>query len=393
MTTTYNNKELSLPFDEILLNNGYEIKREKSSKNSITMTNSNKDTIVVSRTYNGHYLYFNPNDSTDRGNIYSFCKNRGIKLKDLLSNKINIKELKHNLSESKDINNDKILDDFKALNSLKNENFLVSKRLIDKEILSSFLHSMKQDNFHNVCIPTYTIKKIRDANTKILIQSGYMTYLKSPLKKDKEGIELKKPLKQICYGKKGLELLKSKDSKKADIKNIIISESAIDSLSLLELKNLNPNETLLCSTNGTFTASHKEGLLYLKDEIKNVTFLLSFDSDEKGLRFSKEIKELLKENVEVLKPSLKDFNDDLIVSKFLRLNKSFSINELEKSLNSFIQMIREYANNNKSKELKASLKILENIKDKSKNYISKESLANVDLALKTSISKGLSYER
>lgn len=393
MTTTYNNKELSLPFDEILLNNGYEIKREKSSKNSITMTNSNKDTIVISRTYNGHYLYFNPNDSTDRGNIYSFCKNRGIKLKDLLSNKINIKELKHNLSESKDINNDKILDDFKALNSLKNENFLVSKRLIDKEILSSFLHSMKQDNFHNVCIPTYTIKKIRDINTKILIQSGYMTYLKSPLKKDKEGIEFKKPLKQICYGKKGLELLKSKDSKKADIKNIIISESAIDSLSLLELKNLNPNETLLCSTNGTFTALHKEGLLYLKDEIKNVTFLLSFDSDEKGLRFSKEIKELLKENAEVLKPSLKDFNDDLIVSKFLRLNKSFSINELEKSLNSFIQMIREYANNNKSKELKASLKILENIKDKSKNYISKESLANVDLALKTSISKGLSYER
>lgn len=393
MTTTYNNKELSLPFDEILLNNGYEIKREKSSKNSITMTNSNKDTIVISRTYNGHYLYFNPNDNADRGNIYSFCKNRGIRLKDLLSNKINIKDLKHNLSESKDINNDKILDDFKALNSLKNENFLVSKRLIDKEILSSFLHSMKQDNFHNVCIPTYTIKKIRDINTKILIQSGYMTYLKSPLKKDKEGIELKKPLKQICYGKKGLELLKSKDSKKADIKNIIISESAIDSLSLLELKNLNPNETLLCSTNGTFTASHKEGLLYLKDEIKNVTFLLSFDSDEKGLRFSKEIKELLKENVEVLKPSLKDFNDDLIVSKFLRLNKSFSINELEKSLNSFTQKIKEYASKNKLKELKASLKILENIKDKSKNYISKESLANVDLALKTSISKGLSYER
>ncbi|WP_273403199.1 toprim domain-containing protein [Campylobacter avium] len=393
MTTTYNNKELSLPFDEILLNNGYEIKREKSSKNSITMTNSNKDTIVISRTYNGHYLYFNPNDSIDRGNIYSFCKNRGIKLKDLLSNKINIKELKHNLSESKDINNDKILDDFKALNSLKNENFLVSKRLIDKEILSSFLHSMKEDNFHNVCIPTYTIKKIRDINTKILIQSGYMTYLKTPMKKDKDGVILKKAIKQICYGKKGLELLKSKDSKKSDIKNIIISESAIDSLSLLELKNLNPNETLLCSTNGTFTASHKEGLLYLKDEVKNVTFLLGFDSDEKGLIFSKEIKELLKENVEVLKPSLKDFNDDLIVSKFLRLNKSFSINELEKSLNSFTQKIKEYASKNKLKELKASLKILENIKDKSKNYISKESLANVDLALKTSISKGLSYER
>ena len=95
----------------------------------------------------------------------------------------------------------------------------------------------------------------------------------------------------------------------------------------------------------------------------------------------------------MLKPSLKDFNDDLIVSKFLRLNKSFSINELEKSLNSFTQKIKEYASKNKLKELKASLKILENIKDKSKNYISKESLANVDLALKTSISKGLSYER
>lgn len=389
MSKTYNNKELSLPFDEILLKNGYEIKREKSSKNSITMTNSNNDTIVISRLSNGHYLYFNPNDSNDRGNIYTFCKNRGTRLKELLSDKIELKELKHNLSENKDINDNKVLDDFKALNPLKDENFLTDKRLINKELLNNFSASIKQDSFHNTCIPTYTIRKIKDVN--ILTQSGYMSYLKSPIKKDKDGLELKKPLKQICYGKKGLELLKSKNSKMSDIKDIIISESIIDSLSLLELKDFNPNETLLASTNGIFTNSHKESLLYLKDKLENVNFILGFDSDEKGLKFSNEIKELIKDNITTFKPSLKDFNDDLIVSKFLRLNKTFTIEELEKSLNkNFLSKLDEFKKLSRHSEIKTTLKILKLIEPKIQNYISNDSLKKLVLI---QLPQGKSYER
>lgn len=389
MSKTYNNKELSMPFDEILLKNGYDIKKEKSTRNSITMSN-NIDTIVITRLSNGHYLYFNPNDTNDRGNIYSFCKNRGLKLKDLLNNKVDIKELKHNLTDTKEINNDnKVLEDFKTLKALDEDSYFVSKRLIDKEILNDFSTLIKQDKFHNICIPTYTIKKIKDV--EILTQSGYMTYLKTPMKKDKDGVVLKKSIKQICYGKKGLELLKTTTSKMNDIKNIIISESIIDSLSLLELKNLNPNESLLCSTNGTYTNSHKESLNYLKNNIKNANFILGFDNDERGLSFSKSIKETLKEKIIDLKPILKDFNDDLLVSKFLRLNKNFSIDELEISLkNNFILKINEYKKLSKHKELKFSQKILKLIEPKIQNYISKDSLKALVLA---QITKGNSLER
>ena len=90
---------VELPLDEILRNNGYFDKREKSSQNYKTLTNENSDTIVISRQKNGHYLYFNPNDDKDKGNIYNFAKNRGIKASDLIdTNNINqIKELKSSI--------------------------------------------------------------------------------------------------------------------------------------------------------------------------------------------------------------------------------------------------------------------------------------------------------
>ncbi|CUU72450.1 Uncharacterised protein [Campylobacter hyointestinalis subsp. hyointestinalis] len=89
---------LELPLDEILKNNGYYEKRNKSSRNYKTLTNNQDDTIVISRQANGHYLYFNPSNDGDRGNIYNFAKNRGVGIKDLIdSDRINIDELKSNI--------------------------------------------------------------------------------------------------------------------------------------------------------------------------------------------------------------------------------------------------------------------------------------------------------
>ena len=84
------NKEnlVELPLDEILKNNGYFEKREKSSQNYKTLTNNNSDTIIITRKSNGHYLYFNPSDDNDRGNIYNFAKNRGVSIKDLIDENI-----------------------------------------------------------------------------------------------------------------------------------------------------------------------------------------------------------------------------------------------------------------------------------------------------------------
>ena len=93
---------LSMPLNEILEQNGYFYKREKNSRNYLTMSNENGDTIVISRQNDGHYLYFNPNEDTDRGNIFSFCKNRGISYKNLIDNpnKVDLSLVQHKLERN-----------------------------------------------------------------------------------------------------------------------------------------------------------------------------------------------------------------------------------------------------------------------------------------------------
>ena len=135
----YNQENLLLPLDMILAENGYSYKKEKCSRNHLTMKNENDDLIVITRASNGHYLYFNPIDDRDKGNIYSFCKNRGIKLDNLLNTdktkSLEIKDLKHNINPSS-LNNKAIeaLNHYKELKDLNFDkpNFFGTKRYIDE---------------------------------------------------------------------------------------------------------------------------------------------------------------------------------------------------------------------------------------------------------------------
>ena len=220
MPSYYNQKNLSLPLDLILLENGYSYKKEKCSRNHLTMKNENEDLIIITRSINGHYLYFNPLNDYDKGNIYSFCKNRGVKLDDLLDKdkikSLDIKDLKHSIKPSElDKRSIEILNIFKEeLQDLAYDkpHFFGAKRLIDDESLKGF-HLIKQDNYHNICIPTYTFKEYKNLQTSegnviSFNQCGFMKYLQySIYKKDENTF-----IKQLCYGKKGLEILKSKDT-------------------------------------------------------------------------------------------------------------------------------------------------------------------------------------
>ena len=177
---------VELALDEILKNNGYFEKRDKSSRNYKTLTNDYGDTIVISRQSNGHYLYFNPNDSTDRGNIYSFAKNRGVEVKDLIDeDKIkDIKELQNNTipkATTKKIDNE-IIEKFKKLDKTDKNSFLISRRKLSGELLAQF-SSLKQDSkYQNAVVPTYTLTSVQtDAGTKeFLKQSGTISYLSKP---------------------------------------------------------------------------------------------------------------------------------------------------------------------------------------------------------------------
>ena len=350
MPTYYNQKNLILPLDMILLENGYFYKKEKCSRNHITMKNENDDLIVITRANNGHYLYFNPIDDRDRGNIYSFCKNRGVKIDDLLDESkiqsLEIKDLKHNINPSS--LNSKVVEIINLYKELKEldlnkPHFLGAKRFIDDESLKPFTQ-IKTDTFHNACIPTFMLDSAKiplmSANAskrdnldtiEFVNQCGFMKYLQYPIKKENALI------KQLCYGKKGLEILKSKDIKQADIKNIIVCESIIDSLSLYELGSYKSDDTLLCSTNGQISPNHCEVLNFLATKAENSVIVLGFDNDKKGQDFTQKAKEALKgHKIELKKPILKDFNDDLMVHKLLHLNKNFDKSKLETQLQALL---------------------------------------------------------
>ena len=67
-----------LPLHEVLLANGYKLDRVKSSKMYPCLVNvDNNERLIVSKK-GENYLYFNPNDETDRGNILSFVRIRGL---------------------------------------------------------------------------------------------------------------------------------------------------------------------------------------------------------------------------------------------------------------------------------------------------------------------------
>ena len=327
----YNQENLLLPLDMILAENGYSYKKEKCSRNHLTMKNENDDLIVITRASNGHYLYFNPIDDRDKGNIYSFCKNRGIKLNDLLNTdkSLEIKDLKHNINPSS-LNNKAIeaLNHYKELKNLSCEelNFFSTKRFIDETVLKPFSR-LKIDNFHNLCVPSFVLDELKSLGQKFINQCGFMKYLQYPIKKE-DGA-----LKQLCYGKKGLEVLKADSVKPNDVQNVILCESIIDALSLYELDEYKSENTLLCSTNGQVSPNHFAVLEFLAIKSK-ATLILGFDNDKKGKDFTLKTQQALKAHKIIIKtPCLKDFNDDLIAHKILGLNKHFDKSELENQLN------------------------------------------------------------
>lgn len=336
---------IELPLDEILKKNGYYEKRSKSSRNYKTLTNDNDDNIVISRQPNGHYLYFNPNDDRDRGNIYNFAKNRGIKANDLISKNIDINELKSSIEPISTISQSskKAIADYKNLEKMGENSFLTRKRKISPEILKEF-SSLKQDNkYGNAVVPSYICKNYphNDGEIQLLTQSGSISYLSKPLTQDTQGNPYDKPIKQLCSGSKGLEILKADNSPNdlKDFKNIVICESMIDTLSYCELKGLNLKDTLLCSTNGQITSSQKEVFKFLDEKAINTNIILGFDNDKKGKDFDDIVKEIIPRAV-TDKAILKDFSDDLVVGETLGL-KANEINKesIEKPLNGFKKTI------------------------------------------------------
>lgn len=308
-----------LPLDRILINNGYYYDKEKSSQNYKVVKNDNGDKVIISRATSGDYLYFNPNNDSDKGNIYSFCKNRGIVYQDLLNSAKNI-EISVENSNHISVSKNKSIDEFKEFENIDKDNLLIIRRKIDDEIQK--YTNVKKDGKNNMIIPTFSL------SNNMITQVGYTSYLTNPITKDKNGNDYTKPIKQLCYGSKGLEILKSPNLLKIDnIKIVVITESIIDSISYAKINKLDPNTTLICGTNGQVTKSHKEALQWINDKAKVAKYILGFDNDSKGEQFDKEIKRIIPQ-AQIEKSIFKDFNDDLVMAQKLKINLPYKTKEV-----------------------------------------------------------------
>lgn len=366
------NNLTKIPLNEILTQNGYIYDRNKDSQSWRVLKHQNGDKVIVSKNKNGDYLYFNPQDDMDRGNIYNFCKNRGMQVKDLLdeSKIAEIKEIKvHSIPiENNQFLANKIIKEFKHMSKIgeNDKSFLCDKRKISSELLGKFSNLKQDGKYGNAIVPTYTLQKISGGRAEFLKQTGYVSYLAQPITKDKDGKAYDKPLKQLCSGIKGLEVLKADSAgqtRPAEFERVVICESMIDTLSLCEMKGYDLAKTLLCSTNGQISQSQKTAMQELQRLTPNAEFVLGFDNDSKGVEFTSTTEQVLGSGiVSRVMPALKDFNDDLIVGKTLgievnKISRESIVKPVEafkskvESLYKKYDFLQPYAKNERVKEL------------------------------------------
>jgi len=339
----------TLPLHEILLANGYKIDREKSSMNNPCLVNDNGEKLVISKK-GENYLYFNVKNDDDRGNIISYARFRNINIKDLIHNYDKNIELSKNKDYSffkhKELDCAYYAKAYSAFAPCDIEdNLLLKRRGFDMDFISSYQGILKQDEHNNIIILHYKLVSLKSDTIKlneneIITICGYTKRLNLPITKDKDGNEREKPLNHINYGNKGIECLNlQKDA--TSIKQIVLTESIIDSLSFMQMKNFNPKETLLLSTAGSLSDTQEKTLKAMFDKV-NARIYLAFDKDEKGLEYTKKIETLIKEENArkygkaipinsipiIYKPFSKDCNDDLSllnITKLLQLtNESYN---------------------------------------------------------------------
>lgn len=317
-----------LPLHEILIHNGFLINKDKSSRCNPVLSNG-EETVVITKK-GDHYLYFNTDGSNDRGNIVNFCKNRRLDIKMLVKNyhERNFADVKipKYFDEFDKENYRNIIKEYKNLNSYnpqKNQ-FFINRGLYDSTI-EPYKNSFKQDNYGNICFPHYKLFEDKKISKRIIPICGYTKRLLYPLYKDQDGNIREKPLKNIHYGNKGLEILNVSNDFN-EIKKILFAESIIDALSFIQLYNekYNPNEMMLISTGGNF---HIEGIKPTLDEIltlcKKANIITCFDNDKEGLKFTESIRryelETTKKGISTYKPFCKDVNDDLKLKQITQL--------------------------------------------------------------------------
>lgn len=257
----YVKNAIHLPLDSLLERNGYRLNAQKSTKIWKVYSNSNEK-LLVRQNANFQWFYLNCDNKADSGNIINFCKNRNLDLMGFTQGLIiNDDTIKENISKltSKEADKfkeqQKIIDKFNQfeLYDLTNSKML-EKRKLNGNLFLAYNHSLKKDKHNNMCVPNFLYSKNSHSNEII----SYTRRLENPMTSLNNQV-LNRPINALNKGEKGIEMLAPKDLKL--IKNIVLSESIIDSMSYLQLRKLNAYESILLSCNGQFNANKLDAFL------------------------------------------------------------------------------------------------------------------------------------
>lgn len=289
---------------------GYAIDRSRSSRNYIAMKHEESgDRIVVHR--NGErYIYFNPQNDTDRGDLYNFFANRGVKgYRDIAAQieKADRSKLENLpvLTEAKESYDSQILyKTYVAMPSYRDTtNGYLQGRGISKEITDQY-SNLKVDKRNNVVTPMY-----RHSEKVLFAFAGYNQKLARPIEKGKDGTKLDKPIKDLNRGNRSITVLKTDNAAKQPDR-IVVGESFVDGLSYIQIQQHDPNRSLLISTNGQTDEQSIRMIKDLHDKYPKAEVVLAFDNDKAGRMFAVQVKAQIPKATENY-PENKDWNDQL----------------------------------------------------------------------------------
>lgn len=301
---------------------GYKIDKRKSSRYYKTLK-KNSDVIIVKRnSKNNHFVYFNAHNESDSGTIIDFLQNRGIGnlgqvrrflseyLKEKKEGKIKTVEDFEVRATSISDNQNEVLREYSRLREITEDNYLTKDRLIDYSLIERNKEHIFTDDRNNAVFLLHN-------NRGELI--GLAKYNRRKFKQ----IVGEKGIWTSAIGKEDID----------KIEKIVITESPIDALSYLELKE-DINKAFLISTQGQISDKTIDYVYsYIKaiynHSKKKLDIVLAFDNDQVGLSFTEKMREELskrleKNNIKVRfiidLPSSKDWNDEL-KNKKLNINK------------------------------------------------------------------------
>lgn len=286
---------------EHYLSDAWQEDRSKSTRYYGAFKNrENGEKIIFSKGRDEKYRYFNPSDENDRGTIVDFMRNRGINdLKsqaEFVQNVVRTDVKKYEPAKTSH-NIDMLRDKFLRMERVDGYNqYLSEERGIDQRVYNEYARNIRIDSRGNIVSPM-----LHHEDESKFVFSGYNAKLTSEFAPQGERI------KDLTYGNRSISALLPQD-KQYD--NVVIAESTIDGMSYVQLKDLDPKNTMVISLNGQSTENSRLLAAELA-EGKNV--VIAVDNDEAGKRYVEMLqKQKALENGKIDLPTKnKDWNEEL----------------------------------------------------------------------------------